>query len=430
MGTRFTVTSDYGMRQHPIRGGMRFHAGIDFAAPRETRARTVRGGRVLRVGDTDPNGYGLVVAVETPTGEVETFSHLNSAAVAVGDVIQPGAAIGGVGRSGGSTGDHLHFEVWKSADVIYQNAQANTINPRTYLQTTRTATPTPRGTGPAPTAPASAIGDTLPMAQNFTELYYEVFRFGNGRINTQNSTSAPTRSINNTSPLSSPTLAYHRNAYPAGQRNNAEHNFSYEAVANDRSYRLAIHRVSASLNIPSVWLADVIDFETGGTHAPATTNPLGCIGLIQACPSGMLGDLAQKWGTNVTRAGQRLGSMSRAEYLEETRWWIAKYSENGRLLNTVEDLYALVNGGPGALRRRDRSGLNDRNVVNGRVIGGSFQGHVANLGARAGRRYTNDSRAVASSRRGNVHSAYVTGCQQCARMARQTGTITPHEGTR
>lgn len=42
----FSVTSGYGMREHPVKGGQRMHYGIDYATPTGT-AVTISGGKYL-----------------------------------------------------------------------------------------------------------------------------------------------------------------------------------------------------------------------------------------------------------------------------------------------------------------------------------------------------------------------------------------------
>lgn len=428
-GTPFRITSGYGMRRHPIRGDMRFHAGIDLAAPTGTVTRTIGGGQVIRVGNTDPNGYGNVVAVRTPSGHVEHFAHLNSMTVRVGDVLQPGTQVGTVGSTGGSTGPHLDLSIWKPGVELYSSPAQNTIDPRVYFQTVRGTSVTSRGVGANPSSSPSPQSNTAQLSSTVTDgfsstfrsLYESVANYTRNRVGVN-----PASSVSSSAPRNSGVAALHRNAYTAGNRNNPEHNFGYAAIANDRSYRIALAQTSASLNIPTQWLADVIDFETGGTHNPSTPNRSGCVGLLQACPTGMLADLAQKWRVNVTVATRRLGSMTRAQYLQEAQWWLARYSENGRLLNTIEDLYSLVNGGPNALRMsvNRRRGVNDRNAQG---QGGQLVDHFRQLGSRVGRRYES-SYDRTQSNLGSTHTGFVAGCIECARMQNQLGTITPHSG--
>ncbi|MDZ4226194.1 MAG: LysM peptidoglycan-binding domain-containing M23 family metallopeptidase, partial [Patescibacteria group bacterium] len=56
-------------------------------------------------------GYGSYVVVQHGNGVQTLYAHLSSVSVGVGQSVQPGTKLGGVGSTGRSTGTHLHFEV-------------------------------------------------------------------------------------------------------------------------------------------------------------------------------------------------------------------------------------------------------------------------------------------------------------------------------
>ncbi len=56
-------------------------------------------------------GYGNYVDIAHDNGTVTRYAHLSSVSVAVGQTVEKGEKIGGVGNTGRSTGNHLHFEV-------------------------------------------------------------------------------------------------------------------------------------------------------------------------------------------------------------------------------------------------------------------------------------------------------------------------------
>jgi murein DD-endopeptidase MepM/ murein hydrolase activator NlpD len=56
-------------------------------------------------------GFGLVVEIQHENRIVTRYAHLKKAMVAVGDQVAHGALIATVGRSGITTGPHLHYEV-------------------------------------------------------------------------------------------------------------------------------------------------------------------------------------------------------------------------------------------------------------------------------------------------------------------------------
>jgi murein DD-endopeptidase MepM/ murein hydrolase activator NlpD len=104
-----TLTSDYGMRTHPVLGGRRNHKGIDLAAPSGTPVYASADGVVGKAEWF--SSYGNYIQVEHG-GEMQTrYAHLSGYAVAAGEQVRKGQLIGYVGSTGRSTGPHLHYEV-------------------------------------------------------------------------------------------------------------------------------------------------------------------------------------------------------------------------------------------------------------------------------------------------------------------------------
>ena len=107
MGTH--LSSDYGMRKHPIRKVKRHHHGIDLAAPVSSPIRAIAAGRVMYA---DPyGGYGRLVVIQHPNGLTSHYGHCHDLKVNPGQTVRAGEIIGTVGNTGQSTGPHLHFEV-------------------------------------------------------------------------------------------------------------------------------------------------------------------------------------------------------------------------------------------------------------------------------------------------------------------------------
>ena len=103
------ITSGFGMRNHPIYGYSREHAGVDYGAPTGTPVRTIGDGVVEFAGVQ--NGYGNVIYIKHRNKKDTTvYAHLSRIAVKVGDAVAQGDTIGAVGSTGASTGPHLHFE--------------------------------------------------------------------------------------------------------------------------------------------------------------------------------------------------------------------------------------------------------------------------------------------------------------------------------
>ncbi|HEX2826721.1 MAG TPA: M23 family metallopeptidase [Burkholderiales bacterium] len=102
-------SSNYGWRIDPFNGQRAFHEGIDFIAPAGTPIRAAAGGVVV-YSDFHPQ-YGNMVEIDHGNELVSRYAHASKRLVKVGDVVLSGALIAEVGRSGRSTGTHLHFEV-------------------------------------------------------------------------------------------------------------------------------------------------------------------------------------------------------------------------------------------------------------------------------------------------------------------------------
>lgn len=117
------LTSDFGMRWHPVLGGRRAHKGVDLAAPMGTPIHAAADGVVERADWY--SSYGLYVALEHG-GDIETrYGHMSRLNVAAGQHVHKGDIIGYVGTTGRSTGPHLHYEVRIAGEAV---------NPVPYLQ--------------------------------------------------------------------------------------------------------------------------------------------------------------------------------------------------------------------------------------------------------------------------------------------------------
>ena len=103
------MTSDYGMRWHPVTGGRHQHKGVDLAGPVGTPVHATADGTIGRADWF--SSYGLYVAIEHG-GNLETrYGHMSRLNVAAGQRVRKGDVIGFIGSTGRSTGPHLHYEV-------------------------------------------------------------------------------------------------------------------------------------------------------------------------------------------------------------------------------------------------------------------------------------------------------------------------------
>lgn len=87
----------------------RFHAGIDISAPKGTPIKAAAAGTVVRAAWR--SGYGKSILLEHGNGVMTRYAHCNTMLCRAGDSVTAGQQIGTVGRTGRSTGCHLHFEV-------------------------------------------------------------------------------------------------------------------------------------------------------------------------------------------------------------------------------------------------------------------------------------------------------------------------------
>jgi|GEM_PF-5239203 Membrane proteins related to metalloendopeptidases len=107
----FYINSNYGKRVKPDddSGEVEFHTGIDIAAPAGTAVFAAEDG-VVSIPPFNGDGFGNHIKIDHGGGFTTMYCHLSSIAVTEGQRVSKGDTIGGVGRTGRSTGNHLHFE--------------------------------------------------------------------------------------------------------------------------------------------------------------------------------------------------------------------------------------------------------------------------------------------------------------------------------
>ncbi len=112
------LSSRYGNRRHPILGYKKFHAGVDFAAPRGTPILAAGSGTVERANRY--GGYGNYIRIRHSDGYKTAYAHLKNFARGIkkGKYIKQDQVIGYVGTTGRSTGPHLHYEVHHNGKKI------------------------------------------------------------------------------------------------------------------------------------------------------------------------------------------------------------------------------------------------------------------------------------------------------------------------
>jgi len=104
------VTSEFGMRYHPVTGRYVMHNGIDIGVKTGTPVHAAADGLVYFSG-WNTGGYGYLVMIDNGSKIVTMYAHNSALAVSAGQVVHRGDIIAYAGSTGMSTGPHVHFEV-------------------------------------------------------------------------------------------------------------------------------------------------------------------------------------------------------------------------------------------------------------------------------------------------------------------------------
>lgn len=105
------LSSSFGRRKHPIRGYVKMHKGVDFAARSGTPIMAAGAGVVERANRFST--YGNYIRIRHTDGYKTAYAHLKGFArgIKAGRRVRQDQIIGYVGSTGASTGPHLHYEV-------------------------------------------------------------------------------------------------------------------------------------------------------------------------------------------------------------------------------------------------------------------------------------------------------------------------------
>jgi len=130
------ITSSFGYRRDPFTRRSAMHSGIDFKGAYGSPIMAAATGEVTFAGWK--SGYGKVVEISHGNGIMTRYAHMSRIDVAIGQSVDAGQTVGGLGSTGRSTGPHLHFEV---------RVNGRPVNPRPFLETAPDVLKEARGTG-------------------------------------------------------------------------------------------------------------------------------------------------------------------------------------------------------------------------------------------------------------------------------------------
>ena len=116
------ITSQFGMRVHPITGAYKLHTGMDVGAPIGASFVAAANGIVSKA--TYNTAYGNMVIIDHGGGVQTLYAHGSEIVAQVGQTVATGDEALKVGSTGYSTGPHAHFEI---------RINGQTVNPVDYL---------------------------------------------------------------------------------------------------------------------------------------------------------------------------------------------------------------------------------------------------------------------------------------------------------
>lgn len=110
------ISSPFGYRMHPTLGVMKFHNGVDLAAPAGSAILAAYDGTVISAAYND--SMGNYVMINHGDGVYTIYMHASALYVSSGQKVSKGETIAAVGTTGRSTGNHLHFGVRVNGEYV------------------------------------------------------------------------------------------------------------------------------------------------------------------------------------------------------------------------------------------------------------------------------------------------------------------------
>lgn len=112
------ISSKFGLRNHPVLGYTRMHKGVDFAAPMGTPILAAGSGVVESA--TRLGQYGKYIKIKHNATYSTAYAHASRFAKGIkpGYKVTQGQVIAYVGKTGVTSGPHLHYEVIENGKQI------------------------------------------------------------------------------------------------------------------------------------------------------------------------------------------------------------------------------------------------------------------------------------------------------------------------
>ena len=93
-----------------------YHTGVDIGAPTGTPVKAADSGIVIFAGSS--GNYGKLVKIDHGNGFTTYYAHNSKILVSKSEKVEKGQTIALVGRTGRTSGSHLHFEVRKNGTAM------------------------------------------------------------------------------------------------------------------------------------------------------------------------------------------------------------------------------------------------------------------------------------------------------------------------
>ncbi len=114
--SKLRLNSNFGFRIHPLTRLLQFHQGIDLKASLDQQVFATADGIILHSGYSRSLGY--FIKIQHLAGFTSIYGHLNRLYVTTNQPILQGQIIGTCGRSGKTTGVHLHYAIVRNRQYL------------------------------------------------------------------------------------------------------------------------------------------------------------------------------------------------------------------------------------------------------------------------------------------------------------------------